>query len=428
MTHVDEGRVVDGLQSMASLGTVLLGIAPYLTAFGVQHKDERFLHEIAKRFPAGAGLARRSGRRVWVTDTFQDINGVAHTIRNIGARSQAAGRPITVMTCLEQPPAAPGLDLVNFKPLGFFALPEYEMQQLAFPPFLEVIERIERSNAYEVIISTPGPLGLTGLLAARLLGLRTCGIYHTDFPRYVHCLTQDEMLEQATWRYMQWFYGSMHKIYVPSECYRRQLTENGFEAAKLQVLPRGVDLERFTPAKRDPAFWTRFGLNGNPKLLYVGRISKEKNIETLLDAFRAVRAGTPNVDLVIVGDGPDRKALEAQSRDPNIAFTGFLHGDELASAYASADLFVFPSATDTFGNVVLEAHASGLPAVVSTHGGPAEIVTRHGSGVAVDVRTPAPMGAAIQALIRDADRRRDMSARAVQTAREHRWERVVEQF
>jgi glycosyltransferase involved in cell wall biosynthesis len=148
----------------------------------------------------------------------------------------------------------------------------------------------------------------------------------------------------------------------------------------------------------------------------------------LIEAFRFVRTSTPNVDLVIVGDGPDREAMEAQSVDGNIAFTGFLHGDDLARAYASADLFVFPSATDTFGNVVLEAHASGLPAIVSTQGGPAEIVTRNASGLAVDVRTPAPMCAAIRELVWDAPRRREMGERALQTARQQRWEQVVEQF
>ena len=428
MTHVGEGRLVDGLQSMASLGTVVLGIAPYLTAFSVQHKDERFLQEIARRFPGCTPLTRRSRRRVWLTDTFQDVNGVAHTIRSIGARTRLTGRPITVMTCLEQPPDAPELELVNFRPLGFFALPEYESQQLAFPPFIEVIEHIERSNAYEVIISTPGPLGLAGLLAARLLGLRTCGIYHTDFPRYVRCLTQDEMLEQATWRYMQWFYGGMDTLYVPSEPYRRQLADNGFEPGKLQVLPRGVDLERFTPAKRDTSFWKRFGLNGNVKLLYVGRLSREKNLETLIHSFRFAQSSTPNMDLVIVGDGPDRKALETLAAGSRVTFTGFLYGEELARAYASADIFVFPSATDTFGNVVLEAHAAGLPAVVSTHGGPADIIARNRSGLAVDVRTPAPMCAAIRELVWNEPQRREMGARALQTAREHQWERVVERF
>lgn len=426
--HVAEGRIVDGLQSLAALGAVLMGVAPYFTAFGMQHKDERFLQTVADRFPAAAPQRLRSDRRAWLTDTFQDVNGVAHTIRTLGALARRAGRPLTVMTCLATPPAEAALDLVNFQPLGEFALPEYEAQQMAFPPFLEVVEHLERTGVYEVILSTPGPMGLTGLLAARLLGLRTVGIYHTDFPKYVACLTQDEQLSQATWRYMQWFYGQLDMVYVPSACYRRELLDRGFAESRLRVLPRGVDLERFSPARRDLRFWERFGMNGNAKLLYVGRVSREKNVHLLLDAFRLVRAAEPNVDLVIVGDGPERSALEAQAGDAHVVFTGVLRGDDLARAYAGADLFVFPSTTDTFGNVVLEAHASGLPAVVSTEGGPAELVGRHGAGVAVGVRAAADFGAAICALLRDPARRAEMARRALETAREHSWERVLEQF
>ena len=132
---------------------------------------------------------------------------------------------------------------------------------------------------------------------------------------------------------------------------------------------------------------------------------------------------------VFEADRSDRQVeAEAEAGGDHITFTGFLHGEDLARAYASADLFVFPSATDTFGNVVLEAHASGLAAIVSTDGGPAEIVTRNGSGLAVDVRTPAPMCAAIRELIWDEQRRREMGERAVETARQHCWEHVVEQF
>jgi glycosyltransferase involved in cell wall biosynthesis len=265
-------------------------------------------------------------------------------------------------------------------------------------------------------------------MAARLLGLEITGIYHTDFPQYVKCLTQDEMLEQMTWRYMHWFYGQMRKIYVPSEYYRRHLAANGFDAAALQVLPRGVDMTRFNPAKRDPAFWSRFGLNGAFKILYVGRVSREKNVHLLVDAYQNVRATRQDVDLVIVGEGPELTELKQKMATPNIVFTGFLKGEALARAYASADLFVFPSTSDTFGNVVLEAQASGLPAVVSTLGGPAEIVNRNGSGLAVDVRQPAALCEAIHELIQDEPRRREMGRRALQAASAHDWERVLEQF
>ena len=265
-------------------------------------------------------------------------------------------------------------------------------------------------------------------MASRLLGLRTVGIYHTDFPKYVKSLTQDEVLEQLAWRYMQWFYGQMERIHVPSEYYRKYLAENGFESDRLKVLPRGVDTVRFNPGKRDGNYWKRHGLNGNLKLLYVGRVSREKNIQTLIDAFCFARTTMPNLDLVVVGDGPELQTLRKQQTDSHVCFTGVLRGEELATAYASADLFVFPSASDTFGNVVLEAHASGLPAIVSTQGGPAEIVARNGSGLAVDVRTPAPLCAGIRELVWDEKRRADMGCGALKTAREMSWDRALDQF
>ncbi|MEI6562981.1 MAG: glycosyltransferase [bacterium] len=425
--HVEEGRLVDGFQSLASMGTVMLGIAPYLTAFGVQHKDERFLQEAATRLGGGLVCPERSHRRAWVTDTFSDVNGVSHTIRMLTEKARGRGWPITVMTAMESPPDT-GTEAVNFPPLGTFSLPEYDSQKMVFPPFLDVIEALERGNYCEVIISTPGPMGLTALMAARLLGIKSAGIYHTDFPKYVKCLTQDESLEQLAWRYMVWFYGQMDRIHVPSEYYRNLLAENGFDKARLKVLPRGVDLTRFNPGKRDGNFWKRYGLNGNLKLLYVGRVSREKNIKTLIDAFQIARTTTPNLDLIVVGDGPELATFRHQHKDSNICFTGVLHGEELATAYASADLFVFPSASDTFGNVVLEAHASGLPAIVSTQGGPAEIVARNGSGLAVDVRTPAPLCAGIRDLVWDGNRRADMGRSALKTALEMSWDKALDQL
>jgi len=425
--HVEEGRLVDGFQTLASMGTVMLGIAPYLTAFGVQHKDERFLQEISTQLGAGMIRSERSNRRAWVTDTFSDVNGVSNTIRMLTAKARDRGCPITVMTSMENPPDT-GTDTINFTPLGTFSLPEYDSQKMVFPPFLDIIESLERGNYHEVIISTPGPMGLTALAATRLLGLRPVGIYHTDFPKYVKCLTQDEVLEQLAWRYMQWFYGQMDRIHVPSEYYRKLLAENGFDKNRLKVLPRGVNLERFNPGKRDVNFWKKYSLNGNLKLLYVGRVSREKNIQTLIDAFRIARTTSPNLDLVVVGDGPELATFRKQAGDKNICYTGFLQGDELATAYASSDLFVFPSASDTFGNVVLEAHASGLPAIVSTQGGPAEIIARNGSGLAVDVRTPAPLCAGIRELVCDEKRRADMGRNAIKTANEMSWDRALDQF
>ena len=271
-------------------------------------------------------------------------------------------------------------------------MPEYESQTLAFPPFLEIFEYIERHRFNELIISTPGPMGLTGLAAARLLGLRTTGIYHTDFVQYVRHLTQDDDLADLTWQYMRWFYEQCTTILVPTETYRRQLIDNGFEPSKLGVMARGVDTQLFHPSKAAPTFFDRYGQANRFRFLYVGRISKEKNVDALIDAFDEVLRRGYQASLVFVGDGPQRQPLAARCQDRPIAFTGMLEGEELARAYASGDCMVFPSTTDTFGNVVLEAQASGLPVIVTDQGGPAEIVRRHDSGIVVDLGAAAGLG------------------------------------
>jgi glycosyltransferase involved in cell wall biosynthesis len=288
---------------------------------------------------------------------------------------------------------------------------------------------LERKQFSEVIISTPGPLGLTALGAARLLGLRTAGIYHTDFPEYVRTLTDDGDIVQLTWRFMCWFYGQMDMVFVPSEWYRKQLLENGLEHKCIEVLPRGVDTALFCPDRRDPEFLHTFGANGHFKFLYAGRISPEKNVRVLMDAFDDLRRRGCPAELVIVGDGPLLPELRQRCAGrADIVFTGFLRGEALATAYASADAFVFPSTTDTFGNVVLEAQACGLPAIVSDQGGPQEIVRGHQSGLIVDVATAKPLRDAMATLYGDADLRRAMGERALVNARERSWPRILESF
>jgi glycosyltransferase involved in cell wall biosynthesis len=425
MRYAGEGRLVDSLQTVASLGPVALSMAPYLAAFHTQHKDERFLQAVASYFPASRDRVRKSERKAWVTDTFADVNGVSLMIRCLGAEAKRQGRELTIVTGVEQLPET-DLNVRNFPPVGSFSLPEYESQTLGFPPFLEVIEYLERERFGELIISTPGPLGLTALAAGRLLGIPLTGIYHTDFPKYVRFMTQDEALEQLTWRYMHWFYDQMQTIYVPSEFYRRQLADNGFDARKLQVLKRGVDVARFSPHKRDSAFWRRRGARQEFTFLYVGRASKEKNLDLLLSSFEGLLERGMAANLAIVGDGPHLRALRDRYRRPEVLFTGYLDGEELAQAFSSADVFVFPSTTDTFGNVVLEAQASGLAAIVSNQGGPAELVEHRGTGLVFDAAEPDSLAAAMSTLRGDDALRTRLGQAAVRTARLSSWIQVLD--
>ena len=425
--YAGEGRLVDSLQTVSALGPVALSIAPYLAAFRTQHKDERFLQAVAEHFPAARSRVRRSNRKALVSDTFAEVNGVSLMLQCLAAEARRQGRALTVVTSSDKMPPD-GVAVRNMTPVGSFALPEYEMQPIVFPPFLEVIEYLERERFGELIISTPGPVGLAALAAGRLLGIPLAGIYHTDFPQYVRCMTQDEALEQLTWRYMHWFYDQLQTIYVPSEFYRRQLIDNGFDSRKLQVLRQGVDSERFSPAKRDPQFYRRRGAQGEFVFLYVGRVSKEKNLDALLEAFVRFQSRGRSADLVIVGDGPYLAELRRRYQRPDVLFTGFLDGETLAQAFASADAFVFPSTTDTFGNVVLEAQASGLPAIVSNQGGPAEVVEHRRTGLVFDAADPDALLAALECMRRDEALRTAAGRLAVASAAGRNWSQVLDQL
>lgn len=428
--NLQEMSFLESLQALASLAPVALSVAPYIAAFATQHKDGPMLDEVRRRFGLqDHPLVGHRVKKTWVTDTFDDVNGVARTIRVLGGLAGRTGRDLTVLTCLAEAPAEPGLNLRNFTPVGQFSVPEYSQQQLSFPPFLEVLEYLETQRFTEVVISTPGPLGLTALAAARLLGLRVAGIYHTDFPKYVGILTEDEFMAQATWRFMAWFYGQMDQIFVPSEWYRQQLAENGLGGKPIAVMPRGVDGTVFSPAKRDPAHLAKFGCNGHFKFLYVGRISREKNIDHLMRSFDRLRERGHEAELILVGDGPLLPEIQrSHGTRGDVFLTGFLHGEELAKTYAGADTFVFPSTTDTFGNVVLEAQASGLPAIVANQGGPPEIVAPHQSGLIVDMASPEGLADAMEQVCRDSGLRATLRERALVNAAERNWGRILDDF
>jgi glycosyltransferase involved in cell wall biosynthesis len=185
---------------------------------------------------------------------------------------------------------------------------------------------------------------------------------------------------------------------------------------------RGVDQHRFSPTFRTPALRNQIGASGMPILLYVGRLAKEKNLDDLVEAARCLEQRADRFKLVIVGDGPMRREL----RDclPNAHFTGYLHGNELARWYASADIFVLPSTIETFGNVVLEAFASGLPVVGVDRGGVRELITHRVNGLLAPPRTPAAFAEMIHSLLVRPDEVALLGLRALETAASYAWSEV----
>lgn len=395
----------------------LAAATPYAAALRAQHEDELLSRNPRRHF----GTDRPDhGSKVWLTDTFGDINGVARTVETVARLAVEQGRDLSVVTC-RGPVNAPGVRLRNFKPIAEFPWPGYKDQLGSLPPFIDMVTALEEMAPGEIILSTPGPVGLVGLYAARTLGCRVTGIYHTDFPAYIKHLLGGPGMGEMTWSYMRWFYGGMDRVYVRSAAYGELLAANGFERRVLRVMPRGVDTSRFSPDYRDRGSWGRD--EETFRFLYVGRVSKEKNLDALLHAFDDFLATGRAARLVVVGDGPYfDELLAAHGGRRDVRFTGILRGEELATAYASADLFVFPSKTDTLGNVVLEAAASGVPAVVSDQGGPQELVRDGVSGLVVDVDRDGALVDAMIRLYEGDELRQGMGEKALEMARGLSWD------
>jgi glycosyltransferase involved in cell wall biosynthesis len=424
--HIRSGNLIESMQALSGIAPILVVLSPYIYGFHSQAPSRKWLREIFQQMTGAIPLELQNRKRAWFTDTLDDVNGVATTIRKMTGAGVAAGEKLIVVTS-RRDLQVDNIPIKNFRPIGEFELPEYELQRVSFPPIMQILDYVQREQFTEIIISTPGPMGLTGLLAAKMLNLQTSGIYHTDFPEYVRILTDDGFLESLAWSYMHWLYGQMDTVFVNSEQYRKCWIDRGFAPEKLKILPRGLDSDLFNPARRDLSFWPGSGANGQEvRLLYVGRVSREKDLDVLVAAYDKVRKAGHRVKLYVVGHGPYSEALAKAL--PDAVFLGYLTGEPLAKAYASADVFVFPSTTDTFGNVVIEAQASGLPVIVSDLGGPKELVENGVSGIITKAHDADDFARAIARLAGDAKMRARMGDKARQSVIDRSWPGAFRKF
>ncbi len=406
--HCSGAKFFDIFQIVGSAGALYTLLAPHFVSYSVFQEGRRFS---AKALEAFEGPRREEPLRVGhFTDTFFEINGVARTLQQSLELAARKGKSLTVVTC--DPHCRDcGPNVRNFQPIGVYDLPEYPEQKFFYPPLLDMIQYIYDARFTHLHVSTPGPIGLAALLGARILKLPIHGTYHTQIPQYARQLTGDEGMEDLAWKYTLWFYNQMDKVFAPSQETARELQSRGVRPDKLLVYPRGVDVQAFHPGKRN-GFLKRYDVAEGPSLLFVGRLSKEKNLDVLAEAFLELSPAHPGMNLVLVGDGPYAPALKEKLNGTRCVFTGALDGEELAACYASCDLFVFPSLTDTFGNVILEAQASGLPTIVSNVGGPKENVIPDETGLILADMTSATLAAAIRELAGSPERLAGMSRQA----------------
>ena len=428
LDHLTSANIFNIFQSIGSAGALYTLLSPYFLSFSLFTRQRQFSKKVHERFTKHSSSDSGNNGRAKIahfTDTFYEVNGVAITLQQQVELAMKSNKDLTVITCdAENNLAMPGVK--NFKPIGVYDLPEYPGQKLLYPSLLEMLNYCYEENFTHIHSATPGPIGLAALLVKHILKLPFSGTYHTALPQYAQYLTGDAAIEELMWKYMLWYYDQMDFIYVPSRSTGDELAEKGINPQKIKLLPRGVDTNRFNPSKRNGYFERYPAVKTGLKLLYVGRVSKEKNLHVLANAFKMLVQLMDNVTLVIVGDGPYLAEMQETMSGTPCVFTGYLEGDELAAVYASCDLFVFPSTTDTFGNVVLEAQASGIPVIVTDEGGPRDNIIPGETGLVVESDHKLSLLEAIHGLLSDPQRLRLMGNAARQYMESRSFEGVFD--
>lgn len=389
--------LVAGIKEMVALVSSNLFVSlPYLVAFLQQASDCLVADEVRETFQF-----EQPKKVALLTDTFFEVNGVSVSIKRMIREAVRRDIGFTVITCLsreEQKKYCSGPDVRRYIESGRLKIftsvanldfPEYDGLQIHFPPLLELLKYLQEGGFTKMQISTPGTIGLAGLLAAKTLQIETAATYHTNIPEYVENYTRDVSLEALAWKYMMMFYHAVDEVIVPSRSTAKLLHKRGLRKRKILLLDRWVDVERFHPRNRVARYWTKYGVkneDGFVKFIYIGRLGVEKNLQLITLAYRQLRKTRPDAHLIFVGEGPYRRDLERQLEGVPVTFTGVLQGEELSRAIASADAKLFPSTTDTWGNAPLEAQASGLPVIVSDVGGPNELMLDGVTGLKIKGR------------------------------------------
>ncbi|MDO8932847.1 MAG: glycosyltransferase family 1 protein, partial [Rhodocyclaceae bacterium] len=321
-----------------------------------------------------------------------EVNGVAMTLGRLADGLRSRGHSVEIVRPRQSGdgPRGSAHDQIT---VGGLPIPNYRGLRFGLPATGFLLRRWRRNPPNIVHVATEGPLGASAIKAARRLGLPVSSTFHTNFDAYCRHYGL-AWLKRPIAGYLRRFHDRCDATYVPTGALAQELSRQGYR--NVEVISRGVDTRLFNPARRSDALRASWGaLPDDLVVAYVGRIAAEKNLQTVLDAFAAIRRRQPRAKLVFVGDGPLRKTLAA--RHPEHVYAGMRHGEDLAAHYASADLFLFPSLTETFGNATTEALASGLGVVAYAEAAAAEIIRDGRNGQLV----PAGDAAAFVAMAAD---------------------------
>ncbi len=358
--------------SSATMGFFLC--SPFLSTFRLMFENRDILDRLIE--DTGKLELKKNKKILWFTDTIGDLNGVSVTLKKMAEISKIKGRDLAVICSLTDKDKLSELpdNVINLDYISCVDLPYYEDYQMKILPILDTLKKVYEYNPDEIYISTPGSVGLMGLMFAKLLKIKATGIYHTDFTMQAKEIADNVSLMNMLEGYTKWFFGKMDTIKVPTSEYIDILSTRGFDREKLRIFPRGIETDVFGIAdyrtEEDKIIF-----------LYTGRISKDKNIDFLLELFVEMSKRHRDIEIKLAGKGPDLNELKKKFGGyKNIEFLGKIDYEKLPEVYQNSNVFLFPSVTDTFGMSVLEAQSCGIPAVVSDKGGPKEIILNGNTG------------------------------------------------
>ncbi|MGX6444493.1 glycosyltransferase family 4 protein [Neobacillus sp. K501] len=355
------------------------------------------------------------------TDTFYpDINGVARTLKRFTDYLENQGITFKIFAPNTDSNEYVSSHIHRFKSLPFFL---YRECRFAFPNFIKIKSELEQFSPDLIHVATPFTVGLSGVYFAKKFQIPLIGSYHTDFNYYLQYYDL-QFLSKVLWKYLRWFHSTCKKIFVPSQDTYEKLKRHGF--THLEIWPRGVDCQLYHPFYEKNAVRKQYSISNKFLFTYAGRLAPEKDLKTLMEIANSLPPNiSEQVHWLIVGDGPLREELE-ENAPKNMTFTGYLNSNQLAEIYSASDLFIFPSPTETFGNVVLEALASGTPVIAANSGGVINIIKNGVTGQLCDPGNAEDFNNQIIHLLTDDALRLQMGLEARKYALTQKWEQMFD--
>ncbi len=319
---------------------------------------------------------------------------------------------------------SPILPQINGRPTEMYKVPSftfplYKDYRVPIPGHKYFEEKLAEFNPDIIHINSPCPLGHAAVKYGQKNKIPVVATYHTHFASYAKYY-KIKALESFSWNYFRNIYNKCEKVFVPSIPITDELSRHGLNT--VEFLPHGVDINSFNPTYKSLDWKRSLGIENKTALLFAGRLVWEKDLKTLADTYKIINAKRNDLVFVLAGDGPIRKELEQLM--PNALFLGYQAGTDLSTAYASSDIFVFPSTTETFGNVTLEAMASGIPPVCVREGGAYGIIDHGFNGLIADPRDAADFAERIELLADNVEFREELSMNAYEFAKKQSWENI----